>query len=101
MGKLTLCEISESQLAATPVVDGQVVCCLDTGNFYRDTQDGRILLGSSFESVETLPLAPIADRLYLLRPNKLYIFYDGWTCLNPNVTLAAMTTDEIDAILLA
>lgn len=101
MGKLTLCEISESQLAATPVVDGQLVCCLDTGNFYRDTLTGRILLGNSFESVESLPLAPIADKLYLLRPSKLYIFHDDWICLNPNVTPTAMTTDEIDAILLA
>lgn len=31
MSKLSLCEIQQSQLDKTPIVDGQLVCCLDTG----------------------------------------------------------------------
>ena len=82
MAKLSLCEIAQSQLSSTPVKDGQIVCALDTGNFYRDTASGRVHLGHEFEPVEALPLAPIANKIYLLRPDKLYVYDQEWVLLN-------------------
>ena len=68
MSKLSLCEIQQSQLDKTPIVDGQLVCCLDTGNTYRDTAGGRVRIGSDLERVSELPLAPLAGKIYYLPP---------------------------------
>ena len=71
MSKLSLCEIQQSQLDKTPIVDGQLVCCLDTGNTYRDTAGGRVRIGSDLERVSELPLAPLAGKIYYLPPGDL------------------------------
>lgn len=83
MSKLSLLEIAQSQLDKTPVIDGQLIVCLDTGNAYRDTATAHVKIGSDLEVVSDLPLAPLAEKLYYLKPDKLYVFLGGnWTLLN-------------------
>ena len=83
MSKLSLREIAQSQLDSTPVIDGQLIVCLDTGNAYRDTAMAHVKIGSDLEVVSDLPLAPLAEKLYYLKPDKLYVFLGGnWTLLN-------------------
>ena len=83
MSKLSLCEINQSQLDKTPIIDGQLVICLDTGNAYRDTKTAHVKISSDLEVVSELPLAPLADKVYLLSPDKLYINSDNeWVLLN-------------------
>lgn len=83
MSKLSLREIAQSQLDSTPVIDGQLIVCLDTGNAYRDTATAHVKIGSDLEVVSDLPLAPLAGKLYYLKPDKLYVFLGGnWTLLN-------------------
>ena len=83
MSKLSLREIAQSQLDSTPVIDGQLIVCLDTGNAYRDTTTAHVKIGSDLEVVSDLPLAPLAEKLYYLKPDKLYVFLGGnWTLLN-------------------
>ena len=83
MSKLSLLEISQSQLDTTPVIDGQLIVCLDTGNAYRDSTVAHVKIGSDLEVVSDLPLAPLAEKLYYLKPDKLYVFLGGnWTLLN-------------------
>lgn len=82
MANLSLCEISQSQLSDTPVIPGQLVCCLDTGNFYRDTDSGRLSLSSDLIVTASLPLAPLTNKLYLLKPDQLYIYDGQWYQLN-------------------
>lgn len=83
MSKLSLREIAQSQLDSTPVIDGQLIVCLDTGNAYRDTATAHVKIGSDLEVVSDLPLAPLAEKIYYLKPDKLYVFLGGnWTLLN-------------------
>lgn len=83
MSNLSLREIAQSQLDSTPVIDGQLIVCLDTGNAYRDTLTAHVKIGSDLEVVSDLPLAPLAEKLYYLKPDKLYVFLGGnWTLLN-------------------
>lgn len=82
MAKLSLREISQSQLSQVPIISGQLICCTDTGNFYKDTGNTRKSLGSSIIYVESLPLAPISEKIYLLKPDKLYLYDGDWVELN-------------------
>ena len=85
MSKLSLLEIAQSQLDKTPVIDGQLIVCLDTGNAYRDTATAHVKIGSDLEVVSDLPLAPLAEKIYYLKPDKLYAYLGGnWTLLNDN-----------------
>ena len=85
MSKLSLLEIAQSQLDKTPVIDGQLIVCLDTGNAYRDTTTAHVKIGSDLEVVSDLPLAPLAEKIYYLKPDKLYAYLGGnWTLLNDN-----------------
>lgn len=104
MSKLSLCEIQQSQLDKTPIVDGQLVCCLDTGNTYRGTAGGRVRIGSDLERVSELPLAPLAGKIYYLPPGDLYIYNSGWVMLNTdtwrgiqNNLTSDSTTDSLSA----
>lgn len=64
MSKLSLLEINQSQLDTTPVIDGQLIVCLDTGNAYRDSTAAHVKIGSDLEVVSELPLAPLANKIY-------------------------------------
>ncbi len=88
MSKLSLREIAQSQLDSTPVIDGQLIVCLDTGNAYRDTTMAHVKIGSDLEVVSDLPLAPLAEKLYYLKPNKLYSYLGGnWVLLNDDFSI--------------
>lgn len=82
MAILSLCEISQSQLPNTPIINGQLICCTDTGNFYRDSDKQRITLSEDVIVVSNLPLAPLSNKIYLLKPDKLYIYDQEWILLN-------------------
>lgn len=100
MSKLSLLEIAQSQLDTTPVVDGQLIVCLDTGNVYRDNSVAHVKIGNDLEVVSELPLAPLAEKLYYLKPDKLYSNISGnWVLLNERVVVKSMTNSDIDLIL--
>lgn len=83
MSNLSLREIAQSQLDSTPVIDGQVIVCLDTGNTYRDSDVAHVKIGSDLEVVSELPLAPLANKFYFVKPNSLYIYDAGnWIKIN-------------------
>lgn len=94
MANLSLREINQSQLDSTPVVDGQLVCCLDTGNTYRDTAGGRIQIGRDIEFVSELPLAPINGKIYCVGYGELWLYNGDWMRLNKAPT--RITNTEID-----
>ena len=90
MSKLSLREINQSQLDSTPVIDGQLIVCLDTGNAYRDSSVAHVKIGSDLEVVSELPLAPLANKIYFLKPDKLYINSGGnWILLNEEFEISA------------
>lgn len=99
MANLSLREVAQSQLSATPIVDGQLVFCRDTGNLYRDVGSSRIQAGNDIEFVAELPLAPIAGKIYCLRDGKMWGCGEdgGWIQLNETYT--EITNTEIDEIL--
>lgn len=98
MANLSLREITQSQLDATPVVDGQLVLCTDTGNIYRDTSNGRLRTGQDIEFVAELPLAPISGKIYALHTGEMWAYEGGnWTSLNPEPERISNT--QIDEIL--
>ena len=94
MAKLSLREINQSQLNDTPVVDGQLVCCLDSGNTYRDTASGRIQIGHDIEFVSELPLAPINGKIYCVGYGELWLYNGDWMRLNK--APERITNTEID-----
>lgn len=94
MAKLSLREISQSQLSLVPITSGQLICCTDTGNFYKDTDGIRIALGSSIIYVDSLPLAPLSEKIYLLKPDKLYLYDGDWIELNKEQEIV-ITKDTI------
>lgn len=96
MANLSLREINQSQLKDTPVVDGQLVCCLDTGNTYRDTASGRVQIGTDIEYVSELPLAPLDNKIYCVGYGELYLYNGDWIRLNQGIT--RITNSEIDKI---
>ena len=56
MAKLSLREVTQSQLDSTPIVDGQMIVCKDTGNMYRDFGKTRVQTGRDIEIVAELRL---------------------------------------------
>lgn len=100
MSTLSLREIAQSQLDSTPVIDGQLIVCLDTGNTYRDSSVAHVKIGSDLEVVSELPLAPLANKLYYLKPDRLYSYLGGnWILLNKQLVIESMTNAEVDTIL--
>ena len=95
MSKLSLLEIAQSQLDTTPVVDGQLIVCLDTGNAYRDNSVAHVKIGNDLEVVSELPLAPLAEKLYYLKPDKLYSNIGGnQVLLNNRVVIQDNLTSD-------
>lgn len=82
MAKLSLVEITQSQLASTPIVSGQLVVATDTGNLYRDVGTHRIPVAQDVAIVTELPLAPLENKMYLLNLSKLYIYSSEWILLS-------------------
>lgn len=97
MAKLSLYECSKESLPQVPITDGQLVVCTDTGDFYRDTLNDRIPLGTSVVTASALPLSPIQNRLYLVNGTQLQVFTGSeWIQINevPElvITASAMTS---------
>ena len=85
MANLSLREVAQSQLDLTPVIDGQLIVCTDTGSTYRDIGTNRIQISKDLEIVSSLPLAPLSNKIYFLRPDSLYVYSgDDWVLLNPS-----------------
>ena len=85
MANLSLREVAQSQLDLTPVIDGQLIVCTDTGSTYRDIGTTRIQISKDLEIVSSLPLAPLSNKIYYLRPDSLYVYSgDDWILLNPS-----------------
>lgn len=82
MSVLSLTKASQSQLPNIPITDGQLIFCRDTGSFYKDDADTRIKMSSDLVVCSDLPLAPIANKIYLLLSGKLYFFNGEWVELN-------------------
>lgn len=100
MANLQLFEVTQSQLNSVPITDGQLIVCTDTGNFYRDLKSSRIALGNSIQKVTSLPLAPIADKVYLLTTsNQLWYFNNEWIQLtNHEIIVQVATYGQLPAV---
>lgn len=101
MAKLSLFEVDSSRLDDVTKVDGQIIVISDTGSIYKDTASGniinRILIGNDIIAVSELPLAPIANKIYFLKPDKLYTYNDGWICIvDPQKTVKLNEQELID-----
>lgn len=93
MANLSLFEVTQSQLSQVAVKDGQLIVCTDTGNFYRDLSDRRIILGSSIEKVNALPLAPLSNKVYLLLSDQSLWYYENdWIQLSNNRVVVTAST---------
>ena len=98
MAKLSLREVTQSQLDSTPIVDGQLIICKDTGKMYRDFGKTRVQTGRDIEIVAELPLAPINGKIYALRTGEMWAYENGtWTSMNPEPE--RITNTQIDEIL--
>ena len=98
MANLSLREVNQSQLESTPIVDGQLIVCKDTGNMYRDFGKTRMCTGQDIEFVAELPLAPISGKVYALHTGEMWAYENGnWTSLNPEPE--RITNTQIDEIL--
>ena len=85
MANLSLREVAQSQLDQAPMIDGQLIVCTDTGSTYRDIGTRRIQISKDLEIVSSLPLAPLSNKIYYLRPDSLYVYSgDDWILLNPS-----------------
>lgn len=85
MAKISLLETTEAKLTSTPIVSGQIIITTDTKNIYRDLSSVRIPIGKDLLIVDELPISPISDKLYLLKPNQLYYYNSSaheWILLN-------------------
>ena len=97
----------EEKLSGIAVVDGQIIVCVDSGFLYRDTESGRLRIGTELEIVDELPEHPINRHFYYSRSKRDLFFYDhGWTTVseherqvdasedNTGVTLAIFENGE-------
>ena len=101
MKMVSFIEINSSQLSATPIVDGQLVCCLDTSDFYRDISNSRIKLSSDIIFVDSLPLAPLYNRIYFLSTDCVLYTYlnNDWIAINMNTnTLISELNKKVDKV---
>lgn len=97
MAKLSLYEVNQAQLEQIPKIDGQLIVISDTGSIYRDiVVNGvvnRILIGNDIIAVDELPLAPISNKIYYLKPNKLYTYNSGWVDLTSGSDVIQVQSD--------
>ncbi len=91
MSFLSLTEISQSRLSDIPITNGQLIFCKDTGNFYKDDTATRNKMSSDLVVCSELPLAPLANKLYLLLPNTLCFFNGEWVELNESPVITKDT----------
>lgn len=101
MAGLSLYECSKENLPQVPITDGQLVVCIDTGDFYRDTSANRIPLGTSVITTSVLPLSPIQNRLYLVNGTELQLFTGSeWVQINevPKLVITVKTMTDLPKV---
>ena len=67
----------EEKLSKIPIVNGQIIICVDSGFMYRDTDSARIRIGTELEIVDSLPENPIDGHFYYSKADCDLFFYDG------------------------
>ena len=88
-------EETQSRMEQIPHKSGQFLMMKDTGNLYRDLDNGtRIPIGDNLNVVDTLPSDPISAKLYLVKPDKLYVYLGEWVCLNVMKDIDAKIQDN-------
>ena len=97
MAKLSLREVTQSQLDSTPIVDGQMIVCKDTGNMYRDFGKTRVQTGRDIEIVAELRLRRSIGNLRSAHWRDVAYENGTWTSMNPEPE--RITNTQIDEIL--
>lgn len=78
MSNVSFREINKSQLSHTPILEGCITVCKDSGQIYRDTSTSHELLSEQILFVDELPLAPLSNKFYFYE-NALYLYInDDW-----------------------
>ena len=94
MAKVSFIEITQSQLNELPFVDGRIVYCKDTENAYKDLENERKPISRDVIKVDDLPIAPLADKLYIWG-TEIYMYVNGyWELLNPSAEEQSLTFTE-------
>lgn len=97
MANLSLREVNQSKLETTPIVEGQLVFCYDTGNIYHDTASGRTQVGHDVFNVTELPLAPLNGKVYCLPNGEMWLYLGDWVRLNYKYGVATETEDGLQS----
>lgn len=97
MANLSLREVNQSKLETTPIVEGQLVFCYDTGNIYHDTTSGRTQVGHDVFNVTELPLAPLNGKVYCLPDGEMLLYLGDWVKLNYKYDVATETEDGLQS----
>ena len=97
MANLSLREVNQSKLENTPIVEGQLVFCYDTGNIYHDTTSGRTQVGHDVFNVTELPLAPLNGKVYCLPDGEMLLYLGDWVKLNYKYDVATETEDGLQS----
>lgn len=82
MNKVSFREINQSKLSSTPIIEGCITVCSDSGRVYKDTSTEHKLLSEQILFVDELPIAPLLNKFYFYN-NALYLYVnDDWVNLN-------------------
>lgn len=82
MNKVSFREINQSKLSSTPIIEGCITVCSDSGRIYKDTSTEHKLLSEQILFVDELPIAPLLNKFYFYN-NALYLYVnDDWVNLN-------------------
>ena len=79
-----------------------IIITRDTHQFVQILPDGskQIIGNDEFIVVNELPSQPNPDIVYLLKPDKLYIYDSGWVWLNePQEKIEALSNSDLEEIL--
>lgn len=79
MNKVSFREINQSKLSSTPIIEGCITVCSDSGRIYKDTSTEHKLLSEQILFVDELPIAPLLNKFYFYN-NALYLYVnDDWS----------------------
>lgn len=104
MAKLKLISTIFSKLSALSQNEGQVVVSRDSKSLYIDLNSERIEVTDwiDINTEENLLaiLTPLSNKYYFTKDtNKIWRYIGGkWNCLNADISIKAITNEEIDAL---
>jgi hypothetical protein len=97
-------ETIKSNISSIPINAGQIISCHDTGELFFDTIDGdRIQISDiiyiNTEAQKNALLAPLSNKLYLIRETANVYIHDGenWYLLNDQIVITT-TLDAANAV---